>query len=317
MTRRCPILIFFLIVFLSCDRLEVADLEWQKVELPFTHDLSRILVMEDGSWHLVGGETWETGQYLSTFDEGNSWDQIELHDKQLFGLDHDEDNNLYVTGISSFLYFKKPSKDNWEVGNPIVWARGNDLAFFNSNKGILVGGEALINGHLIVYGENFIPIEQQIWDREISTVTYTNESTWFVAGFGFIAKSINGGLDWVLNEFNGDFFVDLMFVDDDIAYCIGNSGTIAKTVNGGETWEAQRDGYDVFTSDLAFRAVYFVNESLGFICGEEGLLIYTEDGGEEWKQISDLPEIDFFDVYYSGEFGLLAGEDGNLIRFEL
>lgn len=309
------LLFFFLLA--SCDRLDSSAVSWSELDAPTDFDLNEILIKSDGSWHAVGGETWEIGIYVESQDEGLSWQIEELHNKALFSLAFDESQNLYSTGISSFLYVQEADDEKWLAGNPIIWATGRDVAFANENRGILVGGEALINGHLVVYGENYEAVEKQHWDREISTVCYTDEDTWFVAGFGFIAKSENGGMDWQMNEFAGDFFVDLFFVDELVGYCIGNSGTIAKTTDGGENWNSQRNGSDLFTSDLAFRALFFKDANQGFICGEDGLLIYTENGGGAWKRAEGLPEVDYNDVVYADDFGLLVGEDGRLVSFSI
>ncbi len=310
------ILLLSFCFIMTCDRLEEGELVWEELDFPFTQDLSAAYIQEDGSWHIVGGDLWVEGNYFLSLDQGLTWEQKTIHNKQLFSIKEDLHSNLYATGMSGFLFTKLNGEENWKSRNPVVWSTARDLAFVNPDKGILVGGEALINGFLVVYGEDYQKQDVQEWDRDISTVTFLNEDTWLIAGFGFIAKSTDGGFNWTINEFSGDFFVDMIFLNEDTGYVIGNSGTIAKTVDGGDSWISQRNAYDLFISDLALNAVFFKNPMEGYICGDDGFFIFTKDGGENWEQVLDLPAEDFLDLVYANDFGLLLGENGLVIKFD-
>ena len=304
--------LFLILSIFSCNSFEEESPTWSQIDLPTTLDLTSISICSNGSFHVVGGDLWSRGIYcFSPF--GESWTVDSVLNKQLLVMDQDEANNLYTTGMDGFR-LTKDCDDPWKVDQPIKWGIMRDLEMNEDGTGIMVGGEALILGHLVLLLGNG-DFEIQDWDRELSSITQLESDAYILTGFGFISKSIDGGKTWIQNEIGGDFFVDCFFPSEQVGFVIGRNGTILKTIDEGEQWQKLRNAYDPTVADLPFNAVYFMDEERGFICGDNGLVLRTEDGGSSWTRLLGLPEVDYLDLIAKDD-GLLyvVGKEGTIVE---
>ena len=73
--------------------------------------------------------------------------------------------------------------------------------------------------------------------------------------------------------------VDVVFVDSDNGWAIGDHGTIVHTSDGGNTWETQDSGSIVDLAQLSFPTV-----TDGWVVGKFGTILRTSDGGKTWEQ---------------------------------
>ncbi|WP_243349956.1 YCF48-related protein [Parabacteroides sp. FAFU027] len=76
----------------------------------------------------------------------------------------------------------------------------------------------------------------------------------------------------------------ILFINKDIGFAIGDSGLILKTTNSGNSW-IKKDTLHYDPSCL--KSIFFVNKDTGYIVGTENIR-KTTDGGETWKHISGL-----------------------------
>ncbi|HRS51972.1 MAG TPA: YCF48-related protein [Candidatus Marinimicrobia bacterium] len=107
--------------------------------------------------------------------------------------------------------------------------------------------------------------------------------------------------------------IDIVFIDDQNGWAVGDSGTILHTVDGGDTWQQQAfpfeqlPGYENDEKDLY--AVEFIDTVTGFI-GSNNSIFKTTDGGETWdvKYSKDLDFGRFHDIeFLNGEIGFAVG----------
>lgn len=113
---------------------------------------------------------------------------------------------------------------------------------------------------------------------------------------------------------------DVMFVEGEHGWAVGDRGVIWHTSDGGKTWALQPTRIDCRLS-----SVWFVDARLGWVVGAmtdpythtmRGVLLTTRDGGRSWKQDASgvLPaakRVRFFDKsrgWILGESGPLAPE---------
>ncbi|MET0522811.1 MAG: YCF48-related protein, partial [Jiangellaceae bacterium] len=71
------------------------------------------------------------------------------------------------------------------------------------------------------------------------------------------------------------------WVDDAVAYAVGQRGQILKSTDGGATWRGQFSGTTVDLGPLAF-----VNAQVGWVAGANGEVLRTADGGANWERLS-------------------------------
>lgn len=304
----------FLFILLSCNSFDEETANWSFVDLPTDSDLCSITICNDGSFHIVGGDLWERGIYISS-PFGENWSIDTILNKQLLAIDQDPIGNMYATGIDGYRLQKRCDTE-WQIKQPKRWGNMKDLAFKEDGTGIIVGGESLILGYMVLNlgSGNFQTID---WDRELSSITYLQDAVYILTGYGFVSKSIDGGKNWRQNEVGGDFFIDSSFPILHIGYVIGRNGTIIKTRDQGESWETLRNAYSLTTSDLPFNAVYFKDEKTGYICGDQGLVLSTKDAGLNWTIFDNLPSIDFLDLICDQDGDLyVLGKEGVLISIE-
>ncbi len=107
---------------------------------------------------------------------------------------------------------------------------------------------------------------------------------------------------------------DVICLNKDTVFAVGNSGIILKTTNGGENWISKNSG---FTNSIL--KVRFSDDNIGYAVGLEGV-IKTYDCGETWE-ILNVIENDIYSVscvnsdtvFICGANGLIKKtEDGGI-----
>jgi photosystem II stability/assembly factor-like uncharacterized protein len=96
---------------------------------------------------------------------------------------------------------------------------------------------------------------------------------------------------------------DVMFVDREFGWAVGEHGAIWHTIDGGKQWYRQRSPVE-----MGLGGVWFANRELGWAVGgktmpylgtSQGVVLRTIDGGETWKQelafLPALARVKFFD----------------------
>jgi photosystem II stability/assembly factor-like uncharacterized protein len=78
-----------------------------------------------------------------------------------------------------------------------------------------------------------------------------------------------------------DDLLDVMFVDADHGWIVGQNGLILRTTNGGDNaadWLAP----SVNPTAATLRKVFFLDATTGWVVGDNGVVIQTTDGGDTW-----------------------------------
>jgi photosystem II stability/assembly factor-like uncharacterized protein len=134
--------------------------------------------------------------------------------------------------------------------------------------------------------------------------------TWYTKGQGYIAKSVDGGVNWQLCQRDTvyDFF-DIKFQDSLNGFIVGGndrtmSAVMMSTSNGGNTWQ-------VVTIPTQAKFLLSMNVINNFIwaVGHNGTIIHSRNGGQTWiiqqsNVNTTLYDVDFTDTLH----GLVAGD---------
>ena len=105
---------------------------------------------------------------------------------------------------------------------------------------------------------------------------------------------------------------DVMFIDQQTGWAVGDRGTIWHTTDGGAHWHLQSSGVE-----HRLESVQFIDESIGWAAGgfshpyaqaTSGIVLQTRDGGRHWKQndkilLPYLRQIKFFDAKHGWAIG--------------
>jgi photosystem II stability/assembly factor-like uncharacterized protein len=297
----------------SCGKEEI-ELAWEEQIVQVNAPLNAVFFTDENTGHIVGGEYWTKGYYLSTTNGGQTWDVDSLTNKRLFALDFLADGYGLTVGVDGYLFRKNDSQDDWHFQRLPYWDILRGVAFKNKTDGILVGGIGYSDG-VIIPIKNNTAIKRDSFENEISAVCYSDDNTAHAVGYGIVLRSTDGGENWTRLPVDGDFFRAVVFPSASIGYAVGSTGTILKTTDGGAKWKKIRDGSKLRVSNVPFRDLYFTDEERGYIVGENGTFWRTINGGDDWVEVKGLPEVDFLGIHVGNGTGWLVSEEGRIFRF--
>ncbi len=312
-----PFFIGLLLIVLlsSACRKKEKNLQWTEIDSPTNLRLNSVYFTDANNGHAVGGRTWTEGIYLHTQDAGATWLQDTLGNKELFAITFDQNNEGYAVGIDGHIFLKDTPDDTWEFWRQNRWFIMRDAAFYNYQNGVIVGGESFQFGKILKMEDNYILNTVDTLENELSAVTYSDETTVHVCGFGTVLRSTDSGNTFTQLDISGDFYRDIHYPTSQIGYIVGSSGSILKSTDAGASYETLRDGDKLLVSDKAFQAVFFTDENSGYIVGNSGLFWITNDGGDSWRQVADFPDVDLRDIFVIDGVGYIVGAGGKIFQF--
>ncbi|MFK7807594.1 MAG: hypothetical protein AB8F74_07350 [Saprospiraceae bacterium] len=311
--------IFFVIVLLglfvsSCGKKEKIELEWEEIEVNNSLPLNDVVFTDVNKGHVVGGNNWLKGCYLSTTDGGETWDTDSVANKRLFAIDFLPDGFGVALGIDGYHFRKETEAADWKFARLPYWDILRDVAYKSPTEGFAVGGAGYSKGVILKLTNN-TATRRDSFDNELSTICYSDENTMHAMGYGIVLRSTDAGETWTRLPVYGDFYRSVCFPSESVGYAVGSSGTILKTTNTGADWKKIRDGSKVRVSDTPFRDLFFLDEERGYIVGENGTCWQTTDGGEEWQIVKNAPDVDFLGIDIIDGIAWLVTEEGRIFKF--
>ena len=100
---RITALFIMLFLFTGC-RKERISLNWVAQQSDTDYLLSSVYFYNELEGYAVGGDSWYYGVVLHTIDGGTTWQADSLSNKFHWGLQADEEGNLYTAGIDGYLF---------------------------------------------------------------------------------------------------------------------------------------------------------------------------------------------------------------------
>ena len=302
------------LLFGACTKPKI-DIPFQVIQDNKAYNLYAVHFSDTNHGHIVGGSTWTEGNYLSTTNGGDSWTEEVLGDKQINGMQFQEDGYGVCVGIDGYLYEKKTANEEWKYYRLRHWHFLRDVAVRSSTEILAVGGQAYKNGAIYHLDQPWRVDSIFRIDQELSAVTFVGENRAVAVGFGVVLLSLDKGYNWEILPIEGDFFQDVQFVSDQVGYILGFAGTVLKTNDAGSTWKKIRNSKPA--GQNVFRAMAFINEAEGFIVGDNGQLLKTTDGGDSWEKAENMPDNNFNDIFLLEQKGYIVGSEGLILRFDL
>ena len=183
----------------------------------------------------------------------------------------------------------------------------------------------------------------------LTSVFFTDVNTGYIGGNnGYLAKTTNGGLNWVSQSSGiSDFVRSISFANANTGFICGGNGAIKKTTNGGLNWSSLNSGltstvYSVSAADSvnvfacsqtyvlrsgdgganwiqvnvsanSLLAVEFRNKDTGFVAGQGGVLYKTVNSGLNWTQVNTFTVNNIWDLsFINGSTGWLNAYYGTV-----
>ncbi len=185
-------------------------------------------------------------------------------------------------------------------------------------KSLLLGA-ARAGNHLVVVGERGHVLRSsdhgQSWQQIIvptratlTAVTFIDPLQGLAVGHDLtILRTEDGGLHWQLVHEDRDEqppFLDVLFLDEDIAFAVGAYGTFFESADGGRSWAKRWISED----DFHLNAIVTTNSAI-YLAAEAGTVYKSSDNGESFNEL--------YPDYDGSFFGLLPVKDNSLFLYGL
>lgn len=216
-----------------------------------------------------------------TLDGGNTWIPVLTPvipgDPPLSGISILNNTTIWISGGLGTVYHSNDAGNNWTV---------HDSSFFHN--GMMQGILAITRQVIYVVGE------------------FDTES----GAFGFISRTLNGGVTWdsisLPGNYNRHLWIGVDAVDSNNVIIYGQHGHYAITQNGGNTWTTPDS---VTAGDI--NALVMLSKDAFWAAFDYDQIFKTFDAGITWIQQPSAGPMNQFlvgiDTYYS-QTALIVGE---------
>lgn len=269
----------------------------------------------------VGFVHGEGGLY-KTSNAGNNWQQLTNIGLVATCYFTNEQTGYAVSGS---VQKTTDGGANWTPGFTPTNIIITDMHFINDNVGFACGH--LNAGLDVTYmkttngGGDWTEIALTNGYSENPAVFFTSALTGYVATFGQIFKTTDGGSNWEADtlgdmQFDIPDLWDIYFPTPDIGYACGNGMTsIYKTTDGGETWTGLNNPFNAYP----FYSIFFTSTDTGFAAGGDGFsaggIIKTVDGGTTWALSQSGSESLHAVCFPTSNTGYAAGANGTIYKY--
>ena len=245
-----------------------------------------------------GGNTW----VKHTFAESS----LQLSPLDLFALDT---NNVYLSAREGF-YSSTDGGVTWgKKSNEFM----NSFWFPNKNE-VWGGGGNIVASmvHSTNAGETWAELVENNFpaaNDDYIKVDFVNKSTGWICTRNYssdpeftssVIKTMDEGKTWNIQNIKPTNWIrDILMLDENTGFIVGDSGMIYKTTDGGKNWLLKSSG-----TIYRLQNLNFINNNFGWIVGQSeedttSIILKTTDGGDTWKgekiNITNLESICFVD----------------------
>jgi photosystem II stability/assembly factor-like uncharacterized protein len=224
-------------------------------------------------------------------------------------------------------------RDRGRTWTPVLTNADSVRAFYSftfrtSKTGFVVGTQKKRDGHTVLIletsdgGETWqersanVKSEPDLYKAPaLQGITFCGDKAGWAVGEQLILHTIDAGQTWQTQQSNltgDDRLITVACTSPERAWAVGTGGLVIRTSDGGNTWTPQEIG----AKDALMRVRFFGDS--GWIVGGvrgKGLLFRTFDGGETWQpQQLPVTKALWFDIFFRGTHGWLAGEAGTILH---
>jgi photosystem II stability/assembly factor-like uncharacterized protein len=212
------------------------------------------IVGEDIWYTSNGGISWEE-QYDTQFNE-----KYPLYDVHFVNL-----TSGWVVGNDGTILHTDDGGENWIEQDSGVSSQLRGVAFANGSKGWVVGDNGVIL-HTSDGGENW---EQQLsgTSNSLSGLSFVSDTEGWVVGENIILHTDDGGTTWT-PQAEGYPLRNVVFVNKNEGWAVGNGGVILHTDDGGATWTQQDSG-----TDNNLNGICYDGYSSLYVVGDWGIVL--------------------------------------------
>lgn len=285
-----------------------------------TQDLNAIYFVSDDTGFAVGN----SGAVRQSIDGGTTWAGVALGTTvNLADVVFAGTQEGYFLG-ASYEVFK--TTDGGASFAPLIFAGLPTTAVFR--KGSVYGTTRVLAAYAGATGSSlFISFNGTAWaTQEFPTLEITGT---------YVAPTAGDIYAWGRDTSSGAYIIykaatqvysgstpirDIIFIDTNNGYAVGNSGLVLKTTDAGLNW-------NVMTAPTAnnLSSVFLITDTFGWAGGAAGTMLYTRSGAISWESYTITPAgTDINDIYVRSTGGnntvqalaFAAGAGGKIFKLE-
>ena len=266
----------------------------------------------DAQTGFVGG----IGLYKST-DGGATW-TLNIPNEGFSSIYFANANTGYAAGMSygDSIYKTTNAGLSWTKMGPPSFLNGQRiLSMFFSSPDTGLAFSSTLNSSTVFRtingGVSWIAVYGPFGSEEIKSVSFPDTYHGFAVGYtgsgeGFLMKTVDGGISWVISIINTNRLYGVWFADALSGYAVG-AGVILKTTDGGNNWT-------VYNTTAWLYSVQFADVNTGYAVGEVGTIYKTVDAGNSWVQQPSPTDNGLSAIYLThGDTGIIIGAHGTIL----
>lgn len=267
---------------------------------------------------MAGGEQFLTTEVFISQDAGFTFKRTSYPEagKGIYGMAIAQDGTFYLSGFDGklLIYNKTTTDINFHQS---IYKFYNGVDFGANKKAIFISTAAQAAGNIIQLDSNLNIIDTAFFKFGLNDINMPTENIGYIAAFGTILKTTNGGQDWGHLSVKNDNFQSLSCLSELEVWTVGYMGSIWHTINGGSTWDRLRNGNNITNKRYHLLDVLFKDKMQGWACGENGVLLYTTDGGNNWLEYENFTDDALRDIALTPNGDLIVvGDNGGAYRIQ-
>jgi photosystem II stability/assembly factor-like uncharacterized protein len=312
--KTAPIVCLCLLLFGACRK---DLLHWQLAQKLDTHTanrLNKILFVNDTLGFAVGGERFNIAEILTTRDGGNTWSSQTFPQagKAMYGITQAPSGIIYSVGFDGKMLYTADGS-NWSF-RQLRYEPCKGIALPTADKAIVITGVSFGIGSRQHIDNAGNLLQYDSLDFEQNDICMTDAQTGYIAAYGVVQKTTDGGNSWRFMDIRNDNFTAIDCHDAQRAWLCGAQGSVYQTTDGAN-WQRLRNGNDLTLPRYHLNDILFTDDLHGYAVGENGLVIYSDDGGHHWMEFDRFTDATLRCIVKGPDGNLfVCGDNGTLYR---
>lgn len=309
----------------ACKKYDRETITPDVLQVDGSTNLYGIQFLNDSLGYATGGIRNEVGYIFKTTDGGLTWTKTTVDDNFCaYSVEFMDETTGWVGCDFAHLLKTIDGGQTWNTH----WFQASELAFHEEHRpGIkqiqyigdstlaFVSGENYEIGNIYRSDDLGSSWSFDTLNHELHSLSYLNKDVGFVAGYGYMAKTSDGGQSFKQVDFEGDYFTGVAMLSTNDVVAVGNNGGIYKSSNGGQSFETVLSPNGAFGNRRAFHRLKFVDNATGFAIGQYGLIMKTMDSGNTWTLLEMDNEEHLNDLSFTNGKVLIAANGGKILSF--
>ena len=140
--------------------------------------------------------------------------------------------------------------------------------------------------------------------------TQGNDTVYVVSQNGMLARSADRAESWDIQYPVSTQLNDIVFLNHQIGFAVGNGGVILQTTDSGDTWVQILSGTAQNINAIAIASMDNI-----WAVGDNGVVLHTTDIGQTWTAENLITDNScLYDVKFNGNTGYIVGDNGTILK---